>query len=333
MSENDFYEFCDESSNHTYRTEIPNILSHIGLKGLEIAVYYAIKQVAGDNGKCTKSAQHIAEMAGVNRKTVFEIIKKLCEVNPILNKPLIVLNNRVSSCGSSMTNSIRIVDVWPDNYEFFLKRKKEKQVESIGIEKKISECKNGTGGEGVKTVQGECKNGTQIRTYYNKNLYIDKQQQQGPPKVAAVSSVVAVSFFKCLLDEEGLDDQDREALMVFAEEKVQRALAFSKQVPFTKTLIAQLIWFCQSKVEPKAPEAKVKADLMQQVKNKLEHNSNYQTGNAYKEVEIDHEINGIGFICKGTTGIYIYENTTGWETKLRKTITAFNLDELVFPKT
>jgi hypothetical protein len=109
----------DNSSNHIYRTELPNIIFEIGLKCNEISVYCAIKRAAGDKGECTKSYPKLCSSAGVGRATLFIIIPKLCQVNPILKKPLIICKSRYTEHGDQDTNLLTIVDIWPDNYEYF----------------------------------------------------------------------------------------------------------------------------------------------------------------------------------------------------------------------
>lgn len=122
------FQVHDLSSNHVYRTELPNIIFEIGLKPAEIAVYAAIKRSAGDGKPCWKSNPTIAEHAGMTSRTLIKVVDSLCKVNKILRKPLIVKQIRVSQQGDNDTNLIFITDIWPENNEHFKK-------EIIGSEK------------------------------------------------------------------------------------------------------------------------------------------------------------------------------------------------------
>lgn len=57
-------------------------------------------------------------------------------------------------------------------------------------------------------------------------------------------------FFECLKIDTRLDDEDREALMSFPEDRVILALEYSKIVPAKKSLMAQLVWHCKLKNPP-----------------------------------------------------------------------------------
>lgn len=106
-------------SNYKYFSMTPHIIYEIGLKGNEIAVYGAIKRAAGENGGCSRSKATLAKNAGVCAKTIYSIIQKLCQINPILKKPLIQSTTRFSENGDQETNLIEIVDIWPENMNLF----------------------------------------------------------------------------------------------------------------------------------------------------------------------------------------------------------------------
>lgn len=112
----------DLSSNHHFRTEIPNILFSLGLKPTEIAVYLILKKTAGDNGYCIKSSQRISDEANVNIKTYYEVKKTLStKIFPIIQKPLISVTERKKKTGDADTSLIEIIDIWPENYVYFQK--------------------------------------------------------------------------------------------------------------------------------------------------------------------------------------------------------------------
>lgn len=109
----------DLSSNHKFRTEIPNILFNIGLDAHHLAVYMAFKLSAGDHSHCTKSNKHLCQNAGVSRPTLTKCRDDLSLINPILGKPLLKVVHRLSEAGDKDTNDVTIVDIWPENYKFF----------------------------------------------------------------------------------------------------------------------------------------------------------------------------------------------------------------------
>lgn len=112
-------EIQDLSSNHHYRTELPNIIFEIGLSAVLIGVYAAIKRYAGDHGQCTKSEKKLADELDITKKTLHKFIDQLCEENTVLKKPILKKMKRTSEHGDNETNLITITDIWPENYAFF----------------------------------------------------------------------------------------------------------------------------------------------------------------------------------------------------------------------
>jgi hypothetical protein len=112
----------DLSSNHIYRTELPNLIFELGLDPYELSAYAAIKRAAGDKGQCIKSYDTLAIHAGMCRRKLIPIIDKLCLINPILGKSLITKAKRLTEVGNSSTNLIQINDIWPDNFDHFKKQ-------------------------------------------------------------------------------------------------------------------------------------------------------------------------------------------------------------------
>lgn len=113
------YEIKDQSSNHHYRTELPNIIFDIGLSPQLLGIYSFIKRCAGDHGKCMRSHGTISKQLNISRKTLIKFLNELSEVNPVLNKPLISIEKRISQHGDKDTSVITINDIWPENYRKF----------------------------------------------------------------------------------------------------------------------------------------------------------------------------------------------------------------------
>lgn len=101
--------------NYT-ETMFPNLLSKIGLTASERSLYWAIKECAGENNTCTESQKNLAAMSGLSRRSVQRTLKKLSEVNYVIQKPLIMINHRISELKGQDTNEIIILDIWDENH-------------------------------------------------------------------------------------------------------------------------------------------------------------------------------------------------------------------------
>lgn len=112
-------EIKDLSSNHHYRTEIPNIIFEIDLSPRLIGVYAAIKRCAGDKGVCIKSEKTLAQQLKITEKTLRGMIVELCEINPILGLSVLNCKKRISEHGDRDTSALTITDLWPLNYSYF----------------------------------------------------------------------------------------------------------------------------------------------------------------------------------------------------------------------
>lgn len=170
----------DESSNHKYRTELPNIIYEIGLTPNLIGVYFALKRAAGDNGQCTKSEKTLSKQLNITKKTLHGLITQLCEVNPILKKPLVNCTNRFSECGDKDTNSITITDIWSENYSYF-SGDLGGRVKITPPSVKITQPRvNSTQGVGEKLPQGRVKI-THKEEPIKKNQYEEEQHTPKAP--------------------------------------------------------------------------------------------------------------------------------------------------------
>lgn len=113
----------------SYFTQIPNVIYEMGLKSNVIAVYTAILRTAGNaHGYCCKSLKRLANEAGVSERSLREIKEKLCEVQPVINKPLIRVEKRKKANKEYDTDLITIVDIMPENVSYFYNKSKERVV-------------------------------------------------------------------------------------------------------------------------------------------------------------------------------------------------------------
>lgn len=253
----------DESSNHKYRTELPNLIYEIGLTPALIGVYSALKRAAGDHGQCTKSEKTLSSKLFITKKTLHGLITQLCEVNSFLGKPLIILTHRFSEHGDKDTNAITIVDIWPENYSFFTE-------ESGGRVNSTLPSVNITQPR-VKSAQGVGQNLPQGRVKFtHKEEPIKKNNMKKQQQDAAV-------FFDCLNEDTRLDDENRKSLMPFGEERIKLAQEYSHKVKPKKGLMPQMVWHCQQDIPPKIP----KENFWDQVKKDFKNEKIYNGALCY----------------------------------------------------
>lgn len=113
-------EVKDLSSLHKYRTELPNIIFHLGLDTYELAAYSVLKRTAGDKGFCTKSMKTLASEIGCSEAKLKQIKKSLAIPRDLLNgQSLINIYIRKTEIGDPDTDLIEIEDIWPINFDFF----------------------------------------------------------------------------------------------------------------------------------------------------------------------------------------------------------------------
>lgn len=100
-------------------TSLPHLIEDLDLDVYQFRVYAAIKRATGENGICTKSISTLAKQTKLSTRKVQSTIAELCEINPIIKKPLIKKTTRKSEHGDSDTNIITVTDVWKDNSNHF----------------------------------------------------------------------------------------------------------------------------------------------------------------------------------------------------------------------
>jgi hypothetical protein len=117
MTEN--FETADLSSNHHYRTELPNIIFKLGLTPHEFALYCVYKQIAGDRGCCFRRGKNLAKETGISERLLREVKKKLCAPRFELDGlSLITITPRFKPGTKERdTDLVTINDIWPINYQ------------------------------------------------------------------------------------------------------------------------------------------------------------------------------------------------------------------------
>ncbi len=273
-------EIQDLSSNHTFRTELPNILFEIGLHPILIGVYAALKRCAGDYGKCTKSIKTLCSQLQISKNTLKGWINKLCEINPILKKPLIISQERRSEHGDSDTHCISIIDIWSDNLSYF----KDKNGGGSKIDPPRSKIDPGVG---QKLTQGGSKIDPK-EEQHKKNLY---EEETTTPKIH--EDVVDVfSFLKNFsLNEEEVIAIKR-ALKKFSPERINLAAEYSKYETPTVDLVSMLVWHCKEPIAPISNKKDQKDIVIENKKYAKDIKKNYEA----KNYRIDILQNSIEFV-------------------------------------
>lgn len=128
-------------SNHSYRTELPNIIFQLGLTDGEFRFYCYIKRIAGDRHACFKSLETMAIELGKTRRGIIKFKKKLSQPFRALHgRPLIKVTPRLyKSTKERNTDLIEIVDIWDLNIEYYAEEARLRRLEKEHIE---SEKKN-----------------------------------------------------------------------------------------------------------------------------------------------------------------------------------------------
>jgi len=107
-------------------------------------------------------------------------------------------------------------------------------------------------------------------------------------------------FFQCLKEDNRLDDEDRQALMKFSEDRIELALEYSKKVKATVSLMAQLIWHCNQKKPPQ-----IKKNFKKEVREIFKHGEKYNNTECFvNDEEISFQRGMKHFSIKNTKPEY-----------------------------
>jgi hypothetical protein len=210
-------EIIDECQDHNYFSLIPNIIYCIGLTSNQISIYGAIKMVTGEKRDCIMCLKKLSKHAGMSLSTFVRCYPSLSEVNPILKKPLIIISKRIHENGDQDTNSIKIVNIWPQNMKMFSKDDGGScQIDTTPCQIDTTSCQIDRGGH-VKLTRGSCQIDTLTRTYNKKGL--NKTTTPTPLKKEVVVGVLskktkeaiheAATGLKGWLDTEAYKPRDR----------------------------------------------------------------------------------------------------------------------------
>lgn len=112
--------------DHSFRTEIPNIIFDLELTPHEFKLYCYYKRVAGDRGNCYKSRGTIEKECGISAAQQKRINAKLKQpFEKLGGAPLILCRQTEKEDGSPGTTQIFIVDIWRCNGDYFRNENKD----------------------------------------------------------------------------------------------------------------------------------------------------------------------------------------------------------------
>ncbi len=105
-----------DKPERAYYTMLPNIILEMGLSAHALALYFAIKRTAGEDGFCWKGTRALARESGMSMGSVSkakdELQKKRAELG---EKPLIVVQH-LTGAGAG-NHSIAVTDIWTENMD------------------------------------------------------------------------------------------------------------------------------------------------------------------------------------------------------------------------
>lgn len=125
----DQVEIQEQTPDHHFRTELPNIIFELDLPPDAICVYAVLKKTAGDCGASWKSMATLCKECNIGETRLRICLQELaCKDRHVAgiyhdNFPLIEIIHRKKENGSPDTNIIKIIPIWRKNGDFFRSKK------------------------------------------------------------------------------------------------------------------------------------------------------------------------------------------------------------------
>jgi len=229
-----------------FRTEIPNIvIEMIRLKLIPhtaLTLYTIYRKVAGENGSCWIGTRGLAELCGMNVKTVTAAKHKLAQKFDILGgKSLIEITPGNKKEGHADT--VVIESIWIDNYTRF---------------KKIPTCGKTSHTPVVKRATPLCRNEPHKKEPIKKEPYknliiadpIPMAKTAVPPKPESMPAGGNNNPFVCLASCSDLSEAQKRQLSKYPESVVADAVRYcyhaSVKLEGPQARIKQLHAFCKN---------------------------------------------------------------------------------------
>lgn len=115
----------EEGDLKKYRTETPNLIYELRLTPYECALYNHFKRVAGagPNGQCYRSTDRLAEETAMSPGMISKAKQGLLRTDrPGLNGKSLIHIEKDESRPGRPRDIVTIVDIWPENFLFFVKQ-------------------------------------------------------------------------------------------------------------------------------------------------------------------------------------------------------------------
>ena len=206
----------------TYRTEIPNIVFELledgDISSSDLTLYSVYRRIAGENGACWYGTRALAKKCGLSHPTIAKSKKVLSQPFEKLGGKSLI---QITPCDRKKeeADTIMIVDIWPENHNFFKKRLTCEKIEHTGVKKEDTRvCKN-------KTHKKE-----PLKKEPIKEVIIAKPPPEFRPYKPAPKDMPAGgnnNFFKCLDKCEDLSDRQKRLLMKYPEHLVEQAIRYA----------------------------------------------------------------------------------------------------------
>lgn len=213
MSEPKSYIVYQETPRH-YRTEIPNIVFEMLEKKLishsDFILYSTYRRIAGQSGACWIGTRGLEKKCGLSHPTIAKSKRNLSKPFKILgNKPLI---NITPGCKKEQTtDTVTIIDVWPENFHHFQKSPTCEKRRHRGVKKEDTE---------ELTIEEETN-------YYCEPPPVTKKPKKEPPPVPMPAGGNNNSFYDCLKKCTDLSDRQKHKLTDYPEHIVEQAVRYA----------------------------------------------------------------------------------------------------------
>lgn len=104
-----------------YYTEIPNIVNDNLKCPYAFNLYSKYKRIGGDEGRSWVKNEDFAKICGMSESKLRRVRKELEKPQEIFgNKTLIRVQKRKSKKGQNLSDIVTIVDIWDENYKYYI---------------------------------------------------------------------------------------------------------------------------------------------------------------------------------------------------------------------
>lgn len=137
----------DDGDPKRYFAQIPNIVLKLGLKPYALSLYMHIKQIASEDGRCTKSTPTLAKETGMGAGSISRAKDELSKPFALLGGKSLINITEEASHGGKPRHIVTVVDIWPENMTHFASTRStgEKRISRGEIQRSSMEIQISTG--------------------------------------------------------------------------------------------------------------------------------------------------------------------------------------------